>query len=174
MRLTFRNCPGARRALLRAAAIAGAIFTTSYAPAAGAVSLDEVVERYRGYLIEDIDRTLAGTRALRGRMKAGDLEGAKRAWIEARVGWERSEVFTSGFGAAHSIPEARRALEAAEDELEAAKAASTELQKQRAAAERKLSFARSGVEQAVADVVKTDAATKALIEEFERARQQLA
>jgi iron uptake system EfeUOB component EfeO/EfeM len=40
-------------------------------------------------------------------MQARDLEGAKRAWIEARVGWERSEVFTSGF-----VPELDRQIDA--------------------------------------------------------------
>ena len=31
------------------------------------------------------------------RVAAGDLTGAKKAWISARAGWERSEVFTAGF-----------------------------------------------------------------------------
>src|SRR5262249_4764205 len=44
-------------------------------------------------------------------------------------------------GTAPSIAKARRALEVAEDELEAAQAASAELQKEHAAVERKLSFA---------------------------------
>ncbi len=34
---------------------------------------------------------------MRASVASGDLAAAKRAWIEARVGWERSEVFTSGF-----------------------------------------------------------------------------
>jgi iron uptake system component EfeO len=38
---------------------------------------------------------------------AGDLAGAKRAWIEARVGWERSEVFTAAF-----VPELDRDIDA--------------------------------------------------------------
>ncbi|MBV9969432.1 MAG: EfeM/EfeO family lipoprotein [Xanthobacteraceae bacterium] len=38
---------------------------------------------------------------------AGDLARAKRAWIEARVGWERCEVFTSGF-----VPELDRDIDA--------------------------------------------------------------
>jgi iron uptake system component EfeO len=38
---------------------------------------------------------------------AGDLAAAKRAWIEARVGWERSEIFTTGF-----VPELDRDIDA--------------------------------------------------------------
>jgi len=67
------------------------------APDAYAASLDKEVEQYRTLLIADIDHSLAGAKALHARAAAGDIEDAKRAWIEARVGWERSEVFTSGF-----------------------------------------------------------------------------
>jgi len=44
---------------------------------------------------------------MRERMEAHDLAGAKRAWIEARIGWERSEVFTSGF-----VPELDQQIDA--------------------------------------------------------------
>jgi iron uptake system component EfeO len=59
--------------------------------------LDVVVERYRPYLVADIDRALAGARDMRERLTARDIVGARKAWIDARVGWERSEVFTSVF-----------------------------------------------------------------------------
>ncbi|MCA6110017.1 EfeM/EfeO family lipoprotein [Bradyrhizobium sp. CNPSo 4026] len=59
--------------------------------------LDEGAERYRPYMIEGIGSALAGAQALRERAAAGDLAGAKKAWISARAGWERSEVFTTGF-----------------------------------------------------------------------------
>lgn len=62
-----------------------------------AASLDETAERYRPYMIESIGDALAGARALRERAAAADLAGAKKAWISARAGWERSEVFTTGF-----------------------------------------------------------------------------
>ena len=61
------------------------------------VSLASGIERYRSQLIADIDRSVASTQKLRDSMARGDLASAKQAWIEARVGWERSEVFTSGF-----------------------------------------------------------------------------
>jgi iron uptake system component EfeO len=65
--------------------------------AANAGVLDEAAERYRPYLIEGVGNALAGARALRERAAAADLAGAKKAWISARAGWERSEVFTAGF-----------------------------------------------------------------------------
>jgi iron uptake system component EfeO len=77
------------------------------AEAGRAATLDDGVEEYRSRLITDVDRTLASTRTLATSAAAGDLAGAKRAWIEARVGWERSEVFTSGF-----VPELDRDIDA--------------------------------------------------------------
>jgi len=65
--------------------------------AASAASLDDAAENYRSYLIEGIGQALTGARDLRERAAAGDLAGAKKAWISARAGWERSEVFTAGF-----------------------------------------------------------------------------
>ena len=62
-----------------------------------AAPLDDAAERYRPYMIEGIGRALAGARDLRERVVAKDLAGAKEAWISARAGWERSEVFTAGF-----------------------------------------------------------------------------
>lgn len=59
--------------------------------------LDAAAERYRPFMIESIGQSLAGARDLRDRVIAQDLDGAKKAWISARTGWERSEVFTGGF-----------------------------------------------------------------------------
>src|SRR6516165_2769983 len=64
---------------------------------ADAAKLDDAAERYRPYMIEAIGSALAGARDLRARAAANDLAGAKKAWISARAGWERSEVFTAGF-----------------------------------------------------------------------------
>jgi iron uptake system component EfeO len=76
---------------------AGVAVSNSAPPATTGTLLDESAERYRAYLIGDIDQALAGARQMRDCMTANDLPCAKKAWIEARVGWERSEVFTSGF-----------------------------------------------------------------------------
>jgi iron uptake system EfeUOB component EfeO/EfeM len=65
--------------------------------AAVGAPLDDAAEQYRPYMIEGIGQALAGARDLRQRIAAHDLQGAKKAWISARAGWERSEVFTAGF-----------------------------------------------------------------------------
>jgi iron uptake system component EfeO len=65
--------------------------------AAAATPLDNAAEGYRPYMIEGIGEALAGARDLRERVAANDLAAAKKAWISARAGWERSEVFTAGF-----------------------------------------------------------------------------
>src|ERR1700729_2089054 len=64
---------------------------------ADAAALDEAAERYRPYAIEGIGSALSGARDLRERIAAKDLAGARKAWLSARSGWERSEVFTAGF-----------------------------------------------------------------------------
>jgi iron uptake system component EfeO len=76
-------------------------------PQVGAAPLEAAAERYRHDLIEDIGQALAGARALRERLAAHDLAGARNAWIAARAGWERSEVFTSGF-----VPELDQEIDA--------------------------------------------------------------
>jgi iron uptake system component EfeO len=65
--------------------------------ATNAAPLDDAAERYRHYMIEGIGQALTGARHLRERVAAKDLTGARKAWISARAGWERSEVFTAGF-----------------------------------------------------------------------------
>jgi iron uptake system component EfeO len=72
-----------------------------------AATLDAGAEQYRSHLITDVDHTLASVRTLAASAAAGDLAAAKQAWIEARVGWERSEVFTTGF-----VPELDRDIDA--------------------------------------------------------------
>ena len=64
---------------------------------AAASALDDAAEHYRPYAIEGIESALAGARDLRERAAAKDLAGARKAWLSARAGWERSEVFTAGF-----------------------------------------------------------------------------
>jgi iron uptake system EfeUOB component EfeO/EfeM len=69
---------------------------TAGMPIANATTLDDAAERYRPYAIEGIGSALVGARALRERIAAKDLAGARKAWLSARAGWERSEVFTAG------------------------------------------------------------------------------
>jgi len=81
---------------LRSFALGAIVALVAVAPA-GAVPLAAAADNYRHYLIDDIGQALASARLLRERLAAQDLDGARKAWIAARVGWERSEVFTSGF-----------------------------------------------------------------------------
>jgi iron uptake system EfeUOB component EfeO/EfeM len=89
---------GPRARLLRwAAACLLPFVIVAGARTANAASLDDAAERYRPYVIEGIGQALAGALDLRKRISEKDLAGAKKAWISARAGWERSEVFTAGF-----------------------------------------------------------------------------
>ncbi len=85
----------------------GTMVALAGAPQAGAAPLEAAAESYRHYLVDDIGQALAGARALRELLAAHDLDGARKAWIAARAGWERSEVFTSGF-----VPELDRQIDA--------------------------------------------------------------
>jgi iron uptake system component EfeO len=79
------------------AAVVGLGPAAAKADTGPAAPLDAAIERYRSQLIEDVDRSVASVQKLRASVANGNLAAAKQAWIEARVGWERSEVFTSGF-----------------------------------------------------------------------------
>lgn len=100
--LSELNQTGARRAhagRLSWITCLGFLFVvlTAQLQSARAAPLDDGAERYRPYMIEGIGQALAGVRDLRARLAAKDLAGAKKAWLSARAGWERSEVFTAGF-----------------------------------------------------------------------------
>jgi len=98
-----------RRFILHPALLCLVAVTTAWVPDAnaGPSVLDGATEAYRRHLIEDLGRALTGAKLLRDRLEAHDLDGAKRAWIESRIGWERSEVFTSGF-----VPDLDREIDA--------------------------------------------------------------
>jgi hypothetical protein len=97
------------------------------------------------------------------------LEDAKR---EASSHHAAAAMGTAS-GAAPSITKARRVLEAAQDELEAAKAASADLQKQHAATKQSVGIAEMQRNDALAAVIRSDPATDKLIKAFEQARLQL-
>ncbi|WP_354211323.1 MULTISPECIES: EfeM/EfeO family lipoprotein [unclassified Bradyrhizobium] len=82
---------------MRVAACLALLAASAGARAANAGAIEEGAERYRPYLIEGVASALVGARALGERAAAADLPGAKKAWLSARAGWERSEVFTAGF-----------------------------------------------------------------------------
>jgi iron uptake system component EfeO len=43
----------------------------------------------------DVQSVVAGVQRMSDALQKGDIAGARQAWIEARVGWERSEIFTA-------------------------------------------------------------------------------
>ena len=88
-------------------AFIGALLGASSVSVARPETLEDAAEKYRPLMIEEIDQSLAGARLLRERISADDLAGAQKAWIDARVGWERAEVFTSGF-----VPDLDREIDA--------------------------------------------------------------
>jgi iron uptake system component EfeO len=94
-----------RGAVTRSAA--WCMLIAAMAPVARAELPADVVERYRSNLIGDIDQALGNARELRNRVAAHDIPGAQKAWIDSRIGWERSEVFTAGF-----VPELDDAIDA--------------------------------------------------------------
>jgi iron uptake system component EfeO len=85
------------RGLGCASVLLASVTLTPQSSATQAVSLDSAAERYRPELSAAVEQCLTNAQTMRERIVAKDLEGAKRAWVASRVGWERSEVFTSGF-----------------------------------------------------------------------------
>jgi iron uptake system EfeUOB component EfeO/EfeM len=89
-----RRTPGS---LVRLFACWGCAYTLLAAGPAQTEGLQTAAERYRPLMAEEIDRSLSGARSMREAILARDVEQAQKAWITARIGWERAEVFTSGF-----------------------------------------------------------------------------
>jgi iron uptake system component EfeO len=79
------------------ALLCAAVVSPIVAKADTTPTFDAAIDRYRSQLVADVDRSVASVQRLRDSLASGDLAAARQAWIEARVGWERAEVFTSGF-----------------------------------------------------------------------------
>ena len=84
-------------AVLLCAAMVGLGLVGARADTAPTAPFDAAIEHYRSQLVADVDRSVASVEKLRDSIASGDIATARQAWIEARVGWERAEVFTSGF-----------------------------------------------------------------------------
>lgn len=82
---------------------------TGRSPGSGgrADALDAAAGEFRSYVLEQIEQSLAAVRSMRDRIAAHDLQGAQRAWLAARGGWESSEIVTSEY-----FPEMDRAIDA--------------------------------------------------------------
>ena len=59
--------------------------------------LDAAAAAYKKLATADIDSLVANSDKMLAAMQAGDAAGARQAWIDARTGYERSEIFTVKF-----------------------------------------------------------------------------
>lgn len=60
--------------------------------------LDAAVAAYRQYTLEQAEETLPKAKVFADAVKAGDIEAAKKAYAESRIGWERTEPVAESFG----------------------------------------------------------------------------
>ncbi|MFE3120686.1 iron uptake system protein EfeO [Streptomyces niveus] len=61
-------------------------------------ALDAAVAAYRQYTLEQAEETLPKAKVFAQAVKAGDIEAAKRAYADSRIGWERTEPVAESFG----------------------------------------------------------------------------
>lgn len=60
--------------------------------------LDASVAAYRQYTLDQAEETLPKAKVFADAVKAGDVEAAKKAYAESRIGWERTEPVAESFG----------------------------------------------------------------------------
>lgn len=60
--------------------------------------LDAAVAAYRQYTLDQAEETLPKARVFADAVLAGDVEAAKKAYAESRIGWERTEPVAESFG----------------------------------------------------------------------------
>lgn len=60
--------------------------------------LDAAVASYRQYTLDQAEETLPKAKVFTDAVKAGDVEAAKKAYAESRIGWERTEPVAESFG----------------------------------------------------------------------------
>ncbi|MFE4528313.1 iron uptake system protein EfeO [Streptomyces anulatus] len=60
--------------------------------------LDAAVAAYRQYTLDQAEETLPKAKVFADAVKAGDVEAAKKAYAESRIGWERTEPVAESFG----------------------------------------------------------------------------
>jgi iron uptake system EfeUOB component EfeO/EfeM len=91
-------------------------------PSAKAADLGDKIQAYRQFGLQDLRTVISGVDTLVERLDARDFDGARRAWIDARVGWERSETFVGELfpdsdGAIDAWPDAGKGFHAVEAHL---------------------------------------------------------
>ncbi|MDF0376253.1 EfeM/EfeO family lipoprotein [Streptomyces sp. KA12] len=60
--------------------------------------MDAAVAAYRQYVQAQADETLPKAKAFTDAVRAGDVEAAKKAYADSRIGWERTEPVAESFG----------------------------------------------------------------------------
>ncbi|MFJ4896553.1 MULTISPECIES: iron uptake system protein EfeO [unclassified Streptomyces] len=60
--------------------------------------MDKAVAAYRTYVQDQADATLPKAKLFTDAVAAGDIEAAKKAYAESRLGWERTEPVAESFG----------------------------------------------------------------------------
>ncbi|MCX5139874.1 MULTISPECIES: iron uptake system protein EfeO [unclassified Streptomyces] len=60
--------------------------------------MDKAVAAYRTYVQAQADETLPKVKVFTDAVAAGDLEAAKKAYADSRIGWERTEPVAESFG----------------------------------------------------------------------------
>ncbi|MFE9236710.1 iron uptake system protein EfeO [Streptomyces sp. NPDC007007] len=60
--------------------------------------MDSAVAGYRAYVQAQADETLPKAKVFTDAVGAGDVEAAKKAYAESRIGWERTEPVAESFG----------------------------------------------------------------------------
>ncbi|WP_306329071.1 iron uptake system protein EfeO [Streptomyces venezuelae] len=60
--------------------------------------MDAAVAAYRQYVQAQADATLPKVKVFTDAVRAGDVEGAKKAYAASRIGWERTEPVAESFG----------------------------------------------------------------------------
>ncbi|MFF3453767.1 iron uptake system protein EfeO [Streptomyces sp. NPDC002730] len=60
--------------------------------------MDAAVAAYRQYVQQQADETLPKVKVFTDAVKAGDIEAAKKAYADSRIGWERTEPVAESFG----------------------------------------------------------------------------
>ncbi|MBT2445074.1 peptidase M75 family protein [Streptomyces sp. ISL-36] len=60
--------------------------------------MDAAVAAYRQYVQAQADATLPKVKVFTDAVRAGDIEAAKKAYADSRIGWERTEPVAESFG----------------------------------------------------------------------------
>ncbi|MFE7772484.1 iron uptake system protein EfeO [Streptomyces sp. NPDC057445] len=60
--------------------------------------MDKAVAEFRTYVQQQADETLPKVKVFTDAVRAGDIEAAKKAYADSRIGWERTEPVAESFG----------------------------------------------------------------------------